>query len=68
MSREFATCRPGDSVAKALDLLLTNGARHLSVLDDAGGVVGLIALADLAFEPDASRVARPGPSQARLVS
>jgi len=50
MSREVRTCRASDSLARAEKIMREARVRRLPVLDDNGGLVGMISLADLALE------------------
>ncbi len=50
MSHEVRTCGPKDSVASAMRILATGQVHRLPVIDDAGHLVGLLSLADLARE------------------
>jgi CBS domain-containing protein len=46
MSREVRTVPPGTSVQEGLDLMLTNGFRHLPVVE-GDKVVGIVSMRDL---------------------
>lgn len=48
MSSRLISCAHGDSVATAESLMRANQVRRLPVVDDAGQLVGIISLADLA--------------------
>jgi CBS domain-containing protein len=50
MARQVQVCRPGDTFADAEESLRTLQLRRLPVVDDAGALVGIITLADLARE------------------
>ena len=47
-SRPVISCRAGDTVQTAMDLMAANHIRRMPVRSEAGGVVGWITLADLA--------------------
>src|SRR5690349_6518487 len=47
MTPNVITVRPGDTVAKAYDLMLDHRFRHLVVVDDEGDLVGLLTHRDL---------------------
>ncbi|MGM0702846.1 MAG: EAL domain-containing protein [Pseudomonadota bacterium] len=46
-SRPLLTVRPHDTLIAARDSLIDNRVRHLAVLDDVGGVVGLLGFRDM---------------------
>jgi CBS domain-containing protein len=48
VSTPVISCRDGDTLASAMDLMAANHIRRMPVLDDAGRVVGWITLADIA--------------------
>ena len=48
MSSDLVTCRPDDDLQKALDTMGQNQIRRIPVVDDNGGIVGIIAQADVA--------------------
>ena len=48
--RQLYTCKPGDSLAHAQELMQKGRVRRLPVVDAEGRLVGLVALADLARE------------------
>lgn len=50
MAKEVRFCRPGDSLAEAERTMREARIRRLPVIDDQGGLIGLISLADLAKE------------------
>ncbi len=54
MSKHLVGCHPGDSVARAQELMTTHQIRRLPVLDDERHVVGMITLSDLARMPHGS--------------
>ena len=48
LSRPVVTCRPGDTLNAAMDLMASNHVRRLPVRDSASGfVVGWVTLADI---------------------
>ncbi len=47
-SRPVISCRAGDTVQTAMDLMAANHIRRMPVRSEMGGVVGWITLADLA--------------------
>ncbi len=48
MSRRVVTCRSEDDLQKALDAMSENQLRRIPVVDEDGGIVGIIAQADVA--------------------
>ncbi len=48
MSRRILTCRAGDDLQKALDVMSENQLRRIPVVDDEDRIVGIIAQADIA--------------------
>jgi CBS domain-containing protein len=48
MAKQLLTCRPEDSVENAEKAMQAAHVRRLPVVDDRGGLVGLLSLADLA--------------------
>lgn len=46
MTPDPITCAPDVAVEEATELMLTNGFRHLPVIDDSG-LVGIVSLRDL---------------------
>jgi CBS domain-containing protein len=50
MSSRVFVCKPNDRVDVAEDVMRTNQVRRLPVVDDAGRLVGLLSLADIARE------------------
>ena len=48
MSRSVVTCRFEDDLQEALDAMSENQLRRIPVVDDDGGIVGIIAQADVA--------------------
>ncbi|MGB8330378.1 MAG: CBS domain-containing protein, partial [Polyangiales bacterium] len=55
MAKEVFTCRPEDSVEDAEHLMGDKQIRRLPVLDEAGQLVGMLSLGDVARELGASR-------------
>jgi CBS domain-containing protein len=52
MTRDVVTCRPNDSLEKAMDAMAHHQVRRIPVVDDSGRVVGIIAQADIALRVD----------------
>jgi CBS domain-containing protein len=50
MSRAVRTCSPGDALADAEATMASAQVRRLPVVDDAGQLLGMLCLADLAHE------------------
>ncbi len=48
MSKELRSCSPDDSVGRALTVMADKRLRRLAVVDPAGKLVGMLALADVA--------------------
>jgi CBS domain-containing protein len=48
MAKQLLTCRPEDSLEKAEKAMQAAHIRRLPVVDDEGGLVGMLSLADLA--------------------
>lgn len=48
MSRQVVTCHAEDDLQSALDAMAENQLRRIPVIDDDGGIVGIIAQADIA--------------------
>ena len=46
-SRAVISCREADPLQLAMDLMAANHVRRLPVLDERGGVVGWVTLADI---------------------
>jgi CBS domain-containing protein len=55
MAKEVFTCKPDDSVEDAEHLMGEKQIRRLPVLNDAGQLVGMLSLGDIAREFGASR-------------
>ncbi len=47
LSSPVISCRPGDSLGEAMDLMAANHVRRLAVRGETGKVVGWVTLADL---------------------
>lgn len=55
------SCRPGDDVRSALELMSAESVRRLPVVDNAGNVEGVLSLSDVALAVRPSEgVRRPG--------
>jgi CBS domain-containing protein len=50
MSANVQTCGPGDAIGHALTIMAAAKVHRLPVVDDAGHLVGLLSLADVATE------------------
>ena len=48
MSTRLFTCRQGDTLRSAMDLMSARQVRRVPVVDDDGKLVGIVSLADLA--------------------
>jgi CBS domain-containing protein len=48
MSRVVHTCKPGDSIARAEQLLAEAQVRRLAVVDEARNLLGVLSIADIA--------------------
>jgi CBS domain-containing protein len=48
MTRDVATCLPGDPIEKAVERMEERHVRRLPIVDDDGRLLGIIAQADLA--------------------
>ena len=62
MAHDVATCRPGDTLETALRTMRSHQVRRLPVLDQDGGIAGLISLTDVVRHTSAHgsrRDARP---------
>lgn len=65
MTRDPIVCRPGDALATAIESMIERQVRRLPVVDEAGRLVGMLALEDLARRqetlPLALRLLQQGP-------
>jgi CBS domain-containing protein len=52
MTHEPFTCRPGDKLQKALDVMQRHRVRRIPIVDDGDQLVGIIAQADVATRSD----------------
>ncbi len=52
MTRKVVTCQAGDKLQKALDAMSEHQLRRIPVVDKDGGLVGMIAQADVATRVD----------------
>jgi CBS domain-containing protein len=57
MTREVISCRPGDDVHKAEDLMAKHQKSRMVVTDDQGKIEGVISLSDIA-DKDRERAGR----------
>ena len=48
MSRSLQSCKPGDTVSEVEAIMRKNQLHRLPVVDEAGNLAGIVALADLA--------------------
>jgi CBS domain-containing protein len=55
MTREIVACRPQDDIQKAEQLMMQKHKSRIMCIDDAGRLVGVISLSDLAQHEDATR-------------
>jgi len=55
MTREVVACRPQDDMQKAEQLMMQKHKSRIMVLDDAGRLVGVISLSDIAQHEDSAR-------------
>jgi CBS domain-containing protein len=55
MTVDVVTCNPDDDLGRAERLMRMNQTGRLAVVDDAGRLVGVISLADIAQYDDAGR-------------
>jgi CBS domain-containing protein len=60
MTRELRTCRPQDTVERALEIMSTHQVRRLPVIDDAGQVVGVVSSDDVLRAADREGSPAPG--------
>lgn len=52
MSSRMITCKPDDSIDVALDRMAENQVRRIPVVDEMGGILGIISQADVAVRLD----------------
>jgi CBS domain-containing protein len=52
MAREVRVCNPGDSLVEAKAIMQEAGIRRLPVLDESGRLLGVLSLADVAYEAE----------------
>lgn len=57
MSRQVITCRPGDDVAHAAELMVKHQISRMAVTDEHGKLCGVISLTDVAQYVEPIRVA-----------
>lgn len=68
MSRELYSCKPGDTFRDAEATMRRNQVRRLPVVDDAGNLAGIVALADLARAAESQQGKKqPGISEKDVV-
>jgi CBS domain-containing protein len=58
MSRDIVSCRPGDALATAEQLMAQTQKSRLVVTNEGGRLVGVISLSDIAENEPSRRVAR----------
>ena len=58
MTRELLTCRAGEDVQRAEELMVARRKNRIVVLDREGRLAGVISLADVAAHDDAARALR----------
>ncbi|MEO3765573.1 CBS domain-containing protein [Streptomyces sp. B8F3] len=51
-SQELVSVGPGERVDRAVELMRKHALRRLPVVDDCGGVLGVVSLGDVAVERD----------------
>ena len=56
MTEGVVACKQEDDIERAAKLMGENKIRRLPVMDDAGKMIGMVALGDLAMNLDKSRV------------
>ena len=52
MARQVRVCNPGDSLFEAEAIMRRAGIRHLPVVDESDRLLGVLSLADVAYEAD----------------
>lgn len=52
MSSRLVTCKPDEDVERALDRMAEHQIRRIPVVDDMGGILGIISQADIAVRLD----------------
>ena len=57
MTESPATCLAADSIDDAVERMLTQGVRRLIVVDDAGAVLGMLSVDDLALHDETQPLA-----------
>lgn len=50
MTDRVVTCRPEDDVRQVADKMAENQIRRIAVVDDDGGIIGIVSLADISQE------------------
>jgi CBS domain-containing protein len=58
MTREVVACRPSDDLRRALDLLSQKRKSRILCTDDAGRLVGVISLSDIAQRGEDAQIAK----------
>ena len=56
MATDVFTCKPTDSLLEAADFMADQGVRRLVVVDEHGGVKGLVSISDMLKRPDIDKV------------
>jgi CBS domain-containing protein len=62
MSKKLTTCRPVDDARQAEDLMKKEQVRRLPVVDQAGKLLGILSLNDIAVEAAGTRSRRDAPT------
>jgi len=60
MTRALRTCSPNDSIHDAEEIMRSARVRRLPVVDEAGQLLGLVSLADIAREAGRERITAGG--------
>ena len=68
MAKEVHVARIGQSIRHAEELMRTMQIHRLPVVDDAGKLVGILSLNDLALAAGPKRAVQPGELTATLAS
>ena len=67
MSRSLHACKPGDTVTEVEAIMRENQLHRIPVVDDAGNLAGIVALADLARAAQGQRGRKPEISETGVV-